>query len=179
MQHYGIDHEAIVELDREFRLDALVVLNQPRPVSKRRVSLADGGLYNVRGYIQETGSDFLAKIPRGNNVKHGATAATAPSDQAQSTNFSVNFGASTSSSISSDQSVPSFATLARSASNETISLNIHDNDHRDNKNQSSEDDSKNGDDDSIIDSAIADGSDFDLDELISQLSMARENESDN
>lgn len=69
LNDFAITHELVVELDRAFRLDALVALNQPRPMATRRVSVAGGSLFSVRGHVTEAGSDFLPRIFRSNRVQ--------------------------------------------------------------------------------------------------------------
>lgn len=77
LKDFEISHESIVELDREYRLDALVILNQPRPIASRRVSVAGGSLFSIRGNVQEAGSDFLPRVHRSNRVQIEPAAAPA------------------------------------------------------------------------------------------------------
>lgn len=102
----------MIELDREFRLDALVALNQPRPMASRRVSVAGGSLFTVRGNVKEAGSDFLPRIYRSNRVqiKQAAEPGIASIDSARAREPTVG---TTDTHFGSGTDLVDFASLAR------------------------------------------------------------------
>lgn len=126
-------------LERNFRLDAHSVLNQPPRQLQRRASVAGFQVYSVGGDIRETGFDFLGRVARSNRVQNGS-ASTAPVSAAAETqspsfarnfgdfsvnadnNDSINVGASTS-GVRSDTNLASFASLANLARQESNRVN--------------------------------------------------------
>lgn len=106
LREHGITKELSIELERNFKIEALSFLNhgrcgqsaqaqpqteQTRPT--RRASVAGTNVFVVGSQIRETGFDYLHRIPRSQNVqidRLNATHSTATT--ATTTNFSLKIG---------------------------------------------------------------------------------------
>lgn len=97
LREHGITKELSVNLNRDFKVEALSFLNSGRSSQSaqvqrqikqtRRASVAGSNVFVVEGLIRETGFDHLNRIPRSKNVQIGQSDSTATTN-----NFSLRIG---------------------------------------------------------------------------------------